>query len=195
MSNPHAPHPAEVDLTGDAGDVLLFTPETWHARSAHKGSYRTRRLFYNFYSRSSRNTTTWADVIDPAIIEQARARVPNEYSHMFEISPQRSRQLGIVRGSKLKTWTYKKSSSEEIIRDFFYASYTYGRSPDNPIEAGALMPYTTRLSQARTFSAIEYVSKLKLIPTLKNIYTVCRKTLQLALSQFSRGMSTNHQPS
>jgi hypothetical protein len=194
MADPHAPHPSEVDLIGNAGDLILFSPETWHARSAHNGSQRTCRLFYNFYSRSSRNTTAWASVVDPVLVEQASAKLPPEYAHMFEINPRRSQDLAIVHGSALKSWTYQRSSSEEIFRDFFYAAQTYGRSPENERHPGALLPYTTRLVRARMFSAVEYFSRLKLIPTLKNIFTLCRKKLQTILRKNPRTVAANPRP-
>ena len=191
MSDPHARHPSEVDLVGSAGDLVLFSPETWHARSKHVGAYRTRRLFYNFYSRSSRDTTSWAGVIDPETIEHARATLPSEYGHMFEIDSRRTQKLAAVNGSLLKSWVYKTSSSNELVRDFFYAAYTYGRSTDSLSQPGALLPFTTRLSEARAFSAAEYLSKLKLIPTLKNIHTYGRKTVQAVIQWVSRVVFVN----
>ena len=173
MANPHSAHSTEVDLVGNAGDILCFAPETWHARSEHKGSNRTRRS-YNFYSRSSRSTTTWAGVVDPAIIEQARASLPTEYGHMFEIDARRSLALATVQGPRIKSWAYGKSSSEEILRDIVFAAYAYGRTPENLRETGALLPFTTRLTEARAYSAIEYFSKLKIIPTLKSIHISAR---------------------
>lgn len=181
MSDIHRAHAAEVDLTGSPGDVVLFSTETWHARSKHSGTFRTRRLFYNFYSRSSRDTTTWADVVDPEVIERARAMMPPEYGHMFEINPQRTRQLAAIEGRALKSWAFKRSSANALVRDVLYAAYAYGRPSINPSQPGMKLPFTTLLTESRRFSALEYFSKLKFFPTMKNAYTFCRRALMQLL--------------
>jgi hypothetical protein len=186
MDDPRVPHPAEVDLIGDAGDLVLFSAETWHGRSKHVGKYRTRRLFYNFYSRSSRATTTWAGIVDAETLERARATLPREYGHMFDINPRRTKRLATINGSPVRSWAYRSSSSDDIIRDVFYSAFTYGRPTDNANEPGSLMPFTTRLSEARAFSATEYFSKVRLIPTLKNVYHYARKKLGDGVRKIAR---------
>lgn len=191
MSNIHSAHPAEVDLTGSPGDLVLFSTETWHARSKHSGGYPTRRLFYNFYSRSSRDTTTWADVVDPQIIERARTTLPPQYGHMFDVDPRRTRQLAFVGGSSLKSWAFKRSSSDTLIRDIFYAAYAYGRPSANPRHPAMKLPFTSLLTESGPFDAVDYFSKLKLIPTLKNAASVCRKKMQQTVQRIGRTLSTN----
>jgi hypothetical protein len=186
MRDLHLRHAAEVDLVGKAGDLVLFSTETWHARSKHEGQYRTRRLFYNFYSRSSRETTTWADIIDRETIERARATLPSEFGHMFEIDPVRTRQLATKNSSRRRFWAFKTSSADDIIRDFFFAAQAYGKSVDNPNEPGALVPFTTRLTEAREFSAVEYLSNLKLVPSLKNFLSLALKPLKPKIQKLAR---------
>ena len=154
MANTLEPHPREVDLTGDAGDIVLFSTETWHGRSENRGTCRTRRLFYNFYSRSSRETTTWADVIDRDSIEKACAIFPSEYQHLFAIDGSRTRALRAIPGAPLRKWAYAQSSSGELLRDTVYASYAYGRDPYNEREPEFLLPFTTTLTTSRPYSRL-----------------------------------------
>jgi Phytanoyl-CoA dioxygenase (PhyH) len=175
MSHTRRPHPREIDLTGEPGDVVLFSTETWHGRSEHRGTYRTRRLFYNFYSRSSRETTTWSDdVIDNESIERARAVIPPAYQHMFAIDAARTRALRVVPGTPLRKWAYARSSSDKLVRDAVYARYAYGQNPYNEREPEFLLPFMTALTASRPYSAREYFGHLRLVPTMRNSYSALR---------------------
>jgi hypothetical protein len=177
MSNLRARHPREVDIVGAAGDGALFTTETWHARSLNESQHTTRRLFYNFYSRSSKPTTAWGGVISDEQLEAARASLPREYAHMFRIDAAQTKSLSRVGGSALRRWAFGRSSEGALIRDFFFAFYAYRQSVESEASAGFLLPFTTRLSAARKFSLIEYLGKLKLIPTMRNTYSFLRQFL------------------
>ena len=184
MSDIHARHPKEVDIAGVAGDGVLFSTETWHARSCNDSSYTTRRLFYNFYSRSSRSTTTWAGIISNDQLEAARASLPREYAHLFRIDPAQTERLSRVTGSPLRRWAFSCSGHDALIRDLFYSLYAYGKAPDS--SDGFLLPFTTRLTGSRKFDVREYLGKLKLIPSLKTVYVMVREYLQSTLQRPSR---------
>lgn len=177
FSDLHERHPREVDLTGNRGDIVLFSTETWHGRSKNESTCRTRRLFYNFYSRSSRDTTAWAGIVPSAEIKAAQCVVPKEYWHMFDIDPARTRVLAEIDGTILRRWAYAKSGADEFWRDLAYAYFAYGRSSENPKVAGGRLPYSTMLTEARRFSLMEYLAHLRLMPSLKSIYGFCRRKL------------------
>jgi hypothetical protein len=177
MGDTDARHPLEVDVTGKAGDIVFFTPETWHGRSRNEGGHTTRRLFYNFYSRSSRDTTTWNGIASREQLDAAMAVVPPEFHHMFQIDRDRTRSLTQVNGSALRKWVYRRSTSDSLVRDFFYAAFAYGHTAENKSHPGYLMPFTIRLAEARRFSALRYLSHMKIIPSLKNLYRFLRSLL------------------
>ena len=108
-------HKDEIDLTGSAGDLAIFTPETWHGRSENLSNKYTRRLFYNFYSRSSKNNTAWHDVVSDAEIEAAKAAIPSNYHHMFHIDKHKTAELQRITGTKFRKNIFKARSprSEE----------------------------------------------------------------------------------
>jgi len=176
MSDIHARHPQEADIVGAAGDGVLFSTETWHARSRNESNRTTRRLFYNFYSRSSRSTTTWNGIVSNDQLEAARASLPREYAHMFKIDPAQTEQLSRVAGNSLRRLTFSRSRHDDLIGDFFYAIHAYGKTPKK--DSGFLLPFTTGLTGWRRFSFPEYLGKLKPIPTLKNIYVLLREYLK-----------------
>jgi|GEM_PF-4669742 len=165
MNEPRAPHPLEVDMTGRAGDIVFFSSEAWHGRSENLSNRATHRLFYNFFSRSSRPTTAWNGVVDEMQIEAAKAIIPPAYHHMFEIDPDRTRQLATVHGSRLRRWALGNSSSNEILRDFAYAACVYGQNPASA--DGHLLPYTSALVEGADFSAFKYLSHMRPAPILK----------------------------
>jgi hypothetical protein len=178
FSNILSAHPREVDMTGAPGDLVLFSTEAWHARSKNQGAHVTRRLFYNFYSRSSRETTAWAGVVDPKVVESARDTLPPEFGHMFELDLGLTRKLINVGGTPLRRWAFAKSSSDDLVRDIVYAAYAYGRSPFSKSNPGFLMPYTTGLTSAGRFSLLEYISHLKVIAIVKELYHGVSRTLR-----------------
>jgi hypothetical protein len=184
MSDIHARHPKEVDMVGAAGDGVLFSTEAWHARSRNDSSLTTRRLFYNFYSRSSRSTTTWDGIVSNEQLEAAGASLPREFAHLFKIDPAQTKNLSRVTGSSLRRWAFSRSGQDDLIRDFFYAIYAYGKTPESG--GGFLLPFTTRLTASRRFNFLGYLGKLKPIPLLKNVYVFVREYLKEAVLQKPR---------
>jgi hypothetical protein len=170
MDNIQRPHPREVDLTGKAGDLVLFSPEAWHGRSDNFGGKTTSRLFYNFYNRASRTTTAWDGLVSDEMLAGARAVLPPEYHHMFQIDPDRTRQLASLTNAGIaRRWGLGASSSNRILRDAVYGWIVYGRAADNHAHPGFLLPYTTRLVEETRFSVRRYVSHFKPVPTAKNM--------------------------
>lgn len=157
----------EIDMTGNAGDLVFFSSEAWHGRSENNSSRWTRRLFFNFFSRSSRDTTAWSGVIEDAQIEAAKTVIPSAYHHMFEIDCRRSKELATVTGSPYRRFALGKSSSNAFFRDVAFASVVYGRDPRSPRGDGHLLPYTTGLVNGDKFSAIKYLSHMRPKPALK----------------------------
>ena len=186
MRNIFERHPAERDVAGAARDLVFFSTEAWHGRSRNTGNRATRRLFYNFFSRSSRDTTTWNGVVDAAQIESAKSVIPECYHHLFRLDPQFTRTLSRVQGPFLRKYAYEKSSSTSFWRDIFYAAYTYGKPASGDVEAGYLKPYTTRLVEMTRFDLWTYLSHLKLIPTAKNCYVFLRSRIFSSLSLVRR---------
>jgi Phytanoyl-CoA dioxygenase (PhyH) len=172
------PHPGEIDMTGAAGDLLLFSAETWHARSENRSDRPTRRLFYNFYSRSSRATTAWAGAVEPDRIEAARAALPPAYAHLFRLDPAETARLATVTGSRLRRWGFARSTSDAFWQDMAFAWQALGRPADHPDFPGFLLPYTTRLLEGRRFAATDYVSRLRPLTLARNTAGALRRRVQ-----------------
>jgi hypothetical protein len=160
-------HPREIELTGKAGDFIFFTAETWHARAANQTDSAPRRLFFNFYSRSSKDTTAWNGVVNEEELKNAKSVVPNEYHHFFEIDPDRTKQLSSFKAPRLKRWALAKSSSDDLLRDFVYASSVYGANVEHPDRKGFLLPYTTALATGERFKVLKYLSFMRLKPIVR----------------------------
>ena len=176
MNNIQMRHGREVDMVGNAGDLVLFSAETWHGRSENVSDRWTRRLFYNFFSRSSRLTTAWNGVVDQSQLAAARAILPPEYSHMFRIDPNLTQLLSKIEGTRFRKWGLGKSSSNRILRDIVYAKAVYGRPAESDHHPGYLLPFTTRLVEAVPFSATQYMSHIKPLPALKHMVSIMRGT-------------------
>jgi len=177
MRDIQAPQPREVDMTGAAGDLLLFSAETWHARSQNRSARPTRRLFYNFYSRSSRETTAWAGAVSPEQIDAARAALPAAYAHLFRLDAAETRRLAAVPGGALRRFGFARSTSEALLRDAVFAWQALGRPVAHPAHPGFLLPYTTRLLEARRFDALEYGGHLRPLTVLRNTAGALRRSL------------------
>ena len=175
MNDPRRQHPNEVDMTGKAGDMVFFSSEAWHARSQNNSKHSTRRLFYNFFSRSSRDTTAWNGVVSDAQLAAAKAVIPSEYHHMFSVNQQEAQRLATVQGSRLKRWALESQNSGEFFRDLAYSSLVCGRSANNDHHDGYLRPYTSRLVEETRFSALRFFLHVRPVPTLK---VVAKKLLQ-----------------
>jgi hypothetical protein len=183
MDSTQSAHRSEVDMAGQAGDAILFSTEAWHARSQNSSTKFTRRLFYNFFSRSSRKTTAWNGIVDKDGVDAARRVLPESYSHMFDIDPALTVRLSVTpfRGP-ISRWGSEVSSSQSFFRDIAYSASAYGRRVDNTSYPGFLLPYTTRLTESRPFSAAEYFGSIKPIPALKCCYSSTRKMLSEVLA-------------
>jgi len=58
LADPSAPHPEELRVTGNAGDVLVFNAHLWHAGTANESD--TPRLALNcFYCRRDQPQQVW----------------------------------------------------------------------------------------------------------------------------------------
>lgn len=176
MRDIQAPHARETDLTGQAGDLLLFSPETWHARSANLSDRPTRRLFCNFYSRSSRATTAWAGAVDADQIAAAQAALP-AYPHLFRLDPAETARLAKIPGTRLRRWSFSRSTSNALLHDAAFAWQALGRPVDHPKFPGFLLPYTTRLLEVRRFAPAAYLSRLRPPTLARNMAGALRRLL------------------
>ena len=137
----------------------------------------TRRLFYNFYSRSSRETTAWAGAVSPEQIDAARAALPAAYAHLFRLDAAETRRLAAVPGGALRRFGFARSTSEALLRDAVFAWQALGRPVAHPAHPGFLLPYTTRLLEARRFDALEYGGHLRPLTVLRNTAGALRRSL------------------
>lgn len=167
----NAPHPDEVELCGEAGDIVFFAAEAWHGRAANTGSRTTRRLFFNFYSRSSKATTSWAKLVSQEQIERVHATLPERMHRLFQLDPDLTTRLQ-TDGMNLEEVREGAKSHNQVRADMAHARRTYGKSSLHPKHPGYLIPYTTRLTEHQPFSAVKYFAKMKPVPALK---TVLRK--------------------
>ncbi len=181
MDNIQKGDPREVDMIGDAGDLVLFSNETWHARAENTSSKWTRRLFYNLCSRSSRTVTAWSGVVDEEQLEAARSVLPAEYRHMIVLDTDLTRRLANVGGPALRRWGLKASSSNVVLRDVAYQWQIYGRKADSDVDPSFLLPYTTRLVEHTSFRPVRYVSHFKPVPTFKNVAGSMRRKAYAAV--------------
>jgi hypothetical protein len=156
----------EVELTGKTGDLVFFSTEAMHGRAENNSKKWTKRLFFSFFSRSSRATTTWNGVVTNHQLEEAKAVIPSAYHHMFEINAQQTEQLASVNGGALKKWALSKSSCNYFFQDFAYAMLIYGRNVSHPEHTGHKLPYTSTLTESNKFSVFKYLSHMKLRPTI-----------------------------
>lgn len=165
MSNIQNRHPKEVDLTGNAGDIVFFTPDTWHARAENRSGKSTRRLFYNFYSKSSKSTTSWANAVSKSAIAEVLRIVPELPPSLFVINPEYTiSQQNLSHSSKyLKLGT---KSHDGIRADIAFSRQIYGQSCLIANGAGA-KSYTNRAMEANPFNIVEYLQHFKFVPTSK----------------------------
>jgi len=166
MDNIQKPHPKEIDLCGKAGDIVFFSPETWHARAANNFTSSTRRLFYNFYSRSCKSTTSWAGGVSEEDVTRAQASLPERYRRMFFIDAKLSSTLQTFQlsSSELKTGS---NSHSQFFADIKHSKRFYGKNCIQSSHSNYTVPYTTRLMEKNVFSLSKYLRCLKLIPTAK----------------------------
>ena len=166
MNDIQKPHPEEIDLSGKPGDIVIFTPETWHARASNHGKTYTRRLFFNFYSRASKATTSWAKGVSEEEVLRAQRVLPEQYRKMFRIDAALTSTLQTSELSESELATGAESH-DEFFADIRHSRRVYGKSVGQRSHAGYILPYTTRLMEHRRFSLRQYLGHVKPVPTLK----------------------------
>lgn len=167
MNDIQKPHPKEIDLCGKAGDIVFFSPETWHARATNNSSMSTRRLFYNFYSRSCKATTSWAGGVLPEEVKRVQESLPEPYRKMFFIDA----KLAVNLQNTLSPIELANGadSHSQFFPDIKHSRRFYGKSCIQLFLPNYTIPYTTRLMESSAFSLSQYLSCLKPIPTAKII--------------------------
>ncbi len=169
-------HPDEVELRGEPGDIVFFAPEAWHGRAVNASGQTTRRLFFNFYSRSSKASTSWAKGVSEEQVEKVKATLPEKTHRMFELDP--------VLTARLQTDAFTSGelrvgakSHDRVLADITHALRTYGKSSGHPKHPGYLLPYTTRLTEHQNFSIIQYLRQIRPVATLKTWFRPLSKKL------------------
>jgi len=173
MENIALTHPREAQLTGAPGDLIFFTPETWHGRAANATDQPTCRLFYNFYSRRSRDSTRWSPCISPERVREVSDLFPDQCKHMLRIDP--GTKLKNLKMGKFRQWVMHNGSSSSagdlssLAREYFYWKFAF-RSPVGRDGRGRILPpFRTTVTESGQFSTLEYVSHLNLTRTIKNV--------------------------
>ena len=161
-------HGREIDITGKVGDIVLFSPETWHARAPNFGKSSTRRLFYNFYSRSSKNTTSWKNGVADDEVMRAQMSLPEKYRTIFKVDPAVTSLLQNTANSKIELLAGSKSH-DHLFSDILHSYRVYGKSCKLEGYPGHIKPYTIRHMELRKFSIIDYIGHMAMLPTLKNV--------------------------
>jgi hypothetical protein len=176
-----AEHPEEYQLSGQPGDVIFFTPETWHGRAPNLGNVPTCRLFFNFYSRSSREATRWSGVIQPERVAEVAEMFPAEKRHMFRMGALQPRQRP---EGRFERWVKEDGSSSAttslsgLIREYFYWRYTVQQPIPEQASDLVLPPFRTTLTASKRFSTAEYLSHLDWKRTAKNMARSSIETLR-----------------
>jgi hypothetical protein len=185
--------PGEVDLVGQRGDIVMFTPETWHARAENTSHKFTRRLFYNFYSRSSKSTTSWAKVVKAEEVARATAALPDACAAMFKLNPQLTTQLQSpqVDPDFLKNGA---ASHDDLFADIAHSKAIYGKDCSHSMGQGHMLPYTTRLMESHSFRLGEYVAHMRLVPSLKEFARFLFGERLDDMKALLRGTSRSSQP-
>ncbi|HAO98716.1 MAG TPA: hypothetical protein DCQ83_01590 [Fibrobacteres bacterium] len=166
MSDTQQPYPGEIELSGKAGDILFFSAETWHGRAVNASDKTTYRLFYNFYNRSSKNTTTWEKTASSDQVEKVKASLPSSLHRMFELDASFTDQLRAAAFNHIDARDGLRSF-ENVLADIRHSQRTYGKSVSHPKHSGHLLPYTTRLTENARFSTFKYLQHMRPLPTLK----------------------------
>jgi hypothetical protein len=166
MSDIMMQHKREQQLCGAPGDVIFFTPETWHGRAANLGSAPTCRLFFNFYSRSSRENTRWSPSIAPEVAAEVAGLFPAERRHMFRLGAVRPKafpQSGFERWVKADGSSSADTTLNGVIREYFYWRYAAREPLARDIEGTILPPYRTAVGGNSVFSTREYLGHLNMV--------------------------------
>ena len=161
----------EAQLTGGIGDVIFFTPEAWHGRAANTTEQATCRLFFNFYSRTSRDSTRWSPCISGEQLEAINHIVPEKYLHMLRIDP--PRVPPIAGAGKFRNWVMQNGSSSSatnlqgLVREYFYWKFSRQEPITRDARGQKLPAYRTTITESDRFSFAVYLSHLNWFRTLK----------------------------
>ncbi|PRC90957.1 phytanoyl-CoA dioxygenase family protein [Solimicrobium silvestre] len=181
-------HGREAQLTGSLGDVVFFTPETWHGRAANQTDQPTCRLFYNFYSRASRDATRWSPCITADKVAEVAETLPVQYRHMLRIDPAKPKPTATQ--GRFTTWVMRNGSSSSaanlsaVLREYFYWRFTFNTPIVKDARGQSLPAYRTTITESEQFSLLEYICHLNAMRTVKN---GVRMTLNYWMSVFGIG--------
>lgn len=165
-------HASEQQLVGEPGDLVFFSPETWHGRAPNLTAAPTCRLFYNFYSRSSREGTRWSNAIQPERVAEVAELFPFEKRHMFRLGALQPRQRP---QGRFERWVKKNGSSSSstslsgLVREYFYWRYTVQQPVPRQAAEVVLPPFRTTITASERFSTAEYLRHLDWKRTAKNM--------------------------
>lgn len=165
-------HPREAQLAGAPGDVVIFTPETWHGRAPNTGNIPTCRLFFNFYSRSSRESTRWSGSIAPDQVSKVADGFPSSARHMFRIDPV---PAPAVISNGFERWVKAEGSSSAsptfsgLFREYFYWRYALQTPLPADVRSVDLPPFRTTITASSEFSAGTYFRHLNVKRTVKHL--------------------------
>jgi len=165
-------HPHEAQLTGTTGDIIFFTPEAWHGRAANITANTTCRLFFNFYSRSSRDATRWSPCIAADRVQEVAQTLPAQCRHMLRLG--REPEQPYRHHNKFWNWVMKNGSSSStadltsLIREYFYWKFSFQTPILRDARNHALPAYRTTITESDHFSLAEYLSHLDGLRTVKN---------------------------
>ncbi len=166
MSTPGHQHPREVHISGKAGDICFFSPETWHGRAPNLGDRPTLRLFFACYGRRSHDSTTWSRAIGPDELSAAMANLDPAHRHLLSVDSGANREAR-QHWSRFRRWfTADGRCSTRLLQDFVFG--LFGTRLDAGRSGAAsrhLPPYTTRL--AGRFRPIRYLVNIHLGRTLR----------------------------
>jgi hypothetical protein len=171
MADIMAQHPNEHQLSGEAGDVIFFTPETWHGRAQNDTDAPTCRLFFNFYSRSSRDATRWSNAIDPERVTEVARLFPAERRHMFRLG---AIKPGTRTRSAFESWVKKDGSSSAdtsmagLVREYFYWRYAVSQPLPADIRGTVPPSFRTSIVDCGQFSTVGYLRHVHWVRTAKN---------------------------
>ena len=164
MNDINGAAPQEVQLTGKAGDAVLFYRDIDHSRSENLSGRDNIQLIFTFVNK---NTFPWAhsrQELGPEILKSLPARL----AHMLRPYDGRSRDTQrtfvekIIYGSGFSSpGAGEYDIRNDLFRDFLYTMFLAKGKPMTDTANGAMPRYTTRLNMTRRIGFFEYVGHLK----------------------------------
>lgn len=187
-------HGRERQLVGTLGDVVIFTPETWHGRAPNSSQVPTCRLFFNFYSRASRQSTRWSNCIPPEVVASVAQLFPGSARHMFRIDstpkPKEAR-------NGFKQWVKADGSSSAsptfacLLREYFYWRFALNEPLADDVRNLDLPPFRTTITTSNKFTASDYLRHLHPARTVKNLVRSAVDTTRSIFSKATPGAASN----